>query len=33
MAKRFDYAKKIGCDGVDPDNTMANEVLLIPSVM
>ena len=26
MAKRFDFAKEIGCDGVDPDNTQANEV-------
>lgn len=26
MAKRFDYAKKIGCDGIDPDNTGAHEV-------
>lgn len=23
MAKRFDYAKKIGCDGIEPDNTGA----------
>ena len=26
MAKRFDFAKEIGCDGIDPDNTQANEV-------
>jgi Glycoside-hydrolase family GH114 len=26
MAKRFDYAKRIGCDGVDPDNTGAHDV-------
>ena len=30
MAKRFDYAKKIGCDGVDPDNTGAHEVEPLP---
>ena len=30
MAKRFDYAKKIGCDGVDPDNTGAHEVTRRP---
>lgn len=28
MGKRFDYAKSIGCDGVDPDNTGAHEVTL-----
>lgn len=28
MAKRFDYAQKTGCRGVDPDNTMVHEVRL-----
>lgn len=26
MSKRLDYAQKIGCDGVDPDNVGADEV-------
>ena len=28
MRKRFDYAKKIGCDGIEPDNTGAYQVAM-----
>ena len=26
MTKRFDFAKKAGCDGIEPDNVGAYEV-------
>ena len=26
MSKRFDFAKQIGCDGIEPDNTGAHSV-------
>ena len=30
MSKRFNYAKKVGCDGIEPDNSAAYEVRVLP---